>query len=237
MADDLASFSKYTGRDPVHSGELNSPARSSGARAAELQPRCSARLSMSAAPRACATRRSSEAAGQARWHCLDHPQPPGDLDAQIGKLIGTTRNTINAISRTVALEHRQHSAEGSGYPRPVLAARTRCCGCQGRKARRRTSDGRKRRSSSSATTMRGADRRAARRSAMLRPRPRLKRRKKPKRKPGSSPSAAAEAEPRGRMFSLLEQRRGRSAVAGPFLGGFRSDSARESQARLGLVVS
>ena len=44
------------------------------------------------------------------WILRNHPEIS---DAQIGRLIGTTRNTINAIRDRTPLEHPEHPAEGS----------------------------------------------------------------------------------------------------------------------------
>src|SRR5690606_4909578 len=77
MADDLAS-SKYTGRDPVHSGELTHTEIEKGQADPSYTP---------------VAKRQDKPDGIA-WIIRNHPEIS---DAQIGKLIGTTRNTINAI--------------------------------------------------------------------------------------------------------------------------------------------
>ncbi|MXP15187.1 DUF1013 domain-containing protein [Altererythrobacter confluentis] len=96
MADDLAS-SKYTGRDPVHSGELNLAEIEKG----QNDPSYS--LKMQKAPVAVSrtkgarytpvSKRQDKPDGIA-WILRNHPEVS---DAQISKLIGTTRNTIGAI--------------------------------------------------------------------------------------------------------------------------------------------
>ena len=96
MADDLAG-AKYTGRDPVHSGELNLAEIERG------QNDTAYRLKMQKAPIAVnrtkgprytpVSKRQDKPDGIA-WILRNHPEIS---DAQVGKLIGTTRNTIAAI--------------------------------------------------------------------------------------------------------------------------------------------
>ena len=96
MADDLAG-SKYTGRDPVHAGELTLAEIDKG------QSDSSYRLRMQKAPVTVnrtkgprytpVSKRQDKPDGIA-WILRNHPEIS---DAQIGKLIGTTRNTIAAI--------------------------------------------------------------------------------------------------------------------------------------------
>lgn len=96
MADDLAS-TKYTGRDPVHAGELTLAEIDRG----QADPAYS--LKMQKAPVAVGrtkgarytpvSKRQDKPDGIA-WIIRNHPE---FSDAQISKLIGTTRNTINAI--------------------------------------------------------------------------------------------------------------------------------------------
>jgi uncharacterized protein len=96
MADDLAG-SKYTGRDPVHAGEL------SLAEIAKGQEDPDYRLKMQRAPIAVnrtkgprytpVSKRQDKPDGIA-WLIRNHPEVS---DAQISRLIGTTRNTITAI--------------------------------------------------------------------------------------------------------------------------------------------
>ena len=96
MADDLAG-AKYTGRDPVHAGELTNEEIEKG------QADSSYSLKMHKAPVAVSrtkgprytpvSKRQDKPDGIA-WILRNHPEVS---DAQIGKLIGTTRNTITAI--------------------------------------------------------------------------------------------------------------------------------------------
>ena len=96
MADDLAS-SKYTGRDPVRSGELTNAEIEKG----QADP--TYRLKMHKAPVTVnrtkgprytpVSKRQDKPDGIA-WILRNHPEIS---DAAIGKLIGTTRNTIAAI--------------------------------------------------------------------------------------------------------------------------------------------
>jgi hypothetical protein len=96
MADDLAS-SKYTGRDPVRAGELTLAEIEKG----QADPNY--RLTMHKAPVAVSrtkgprytpvSKRQDKPDGIA-WILRNHPEVS---DAQISKLIGTTRNTIGAI--------------------------------------------------------------------------------------------------------------------------------------------
>jgi hypothetical protein len=96
MADDLTS-AKYTGRDPVRSGELTMPEIELG------QANTNYRLKMHKAPVSVSrtkgprytpvSKRQDKPDGIA-WILRNHPEIS---DAQIGKLIGTTRTTIAAI--------------------------------------------------------------------------------------------------------------------------------------------
>lgn len=96
MADDLAS-SKYTGRDPVHAGELTLEEINKG------QEDPSYSLVMQKAPVAVSRTKGARYTPVSKrqdkpdgisWILRNHPE---FSDAQISKLIGTTRNTINAI--------------------------------------------------------------------------------------------------------------------------------------------
>ena len=96
MADDMAG-SKYTGRDPVHVGELTQEEIEKG----QADP--SYRLQMQKAPvevtrtkgpRYTPVSKRQDKPDGIAWILRNHPEVS---DAQIGKLIGTTRNTINAI--------------------------------------------------------------------------------------------------------------------------------------------
>ncbi len=96
MADDLAG-SKYTGRDPLHSGELTLAEIERG------QDDPSYRLKMQKAPvevtrtkgpRYTPVSKRQDKPDGIAWILRNHPEI---TDAQIGKLIGTTRTTIAAI--------------------------------------------------------------------------------------------------------------------------------------------
>ena len=96
MADDLTS-AKYTGRDPLRSGELTSAEIDKG----QADPNY--RLVMQKAPVTVSrtkgarytpvSKRQDKPDGIA-WILKNHPEVS---DAQISKLIGTTRNTIGAL--------------------------------------------------------------------------------------------------------------------------------------------
>ena len=96
MADDLAS-SKYTGRDPVHSGELTHAEIERGQAdptyALKMQ-RAPVDVSRTKGPRYTPVSKRQDKPDGIAWIIRNHPEIS---DAQIGKLIGTTRNTINAI--------------------------------------------------------------------------------------------------------------------------------------------
>jgi len=96
MADDLAS-SKYTGRDPVHAGELTlaeiekgqaDPAYSLVMQKAPVE------VSRTKGPRYTPVSKRQDKPDGISWILRNHSEVS---DAQISKLIGTTRNTINAI--------------------------------------------------------------------------------------------------------------------------------------------
>jgi uncharacterized protein len=96
MADDLAS-SKYTGRDPVHSGELNHAEIERGQADATYSlkmQRAPVDVSRTKGPRYTPVSKRQDKPDGIAWIIRNHPEIS---DAQIGKLIGTTRNTINAI--------------------------------------------------------------------------------------------------------------------------------------------
>ncbi len=96
MADDLAS-SKYTGRDPVHSGELTHEEIAKGqadpSYVLQMQ-RAPVDVSRTKGPRYTPVSKRQDKPDGIAWILRNHPEIS---DAQIGKLIGTTRNTINAI--------------------------------------------------------------------------------------------------------------------------------------------
>ena len=96
MADDLAS-SKYTGRDPVHSGELSLEEIERGQADSNYRlkmQRAPVDVSRTKGPRYTPVSKRQDKPDGIAWIIRNHPEIS---DAQIGKLIGTTRNTINAI--------------------------------------------------------------------------------------------------------------------------------------------
>ena len=96
MADDLAG-AKYTGRDPVHSGELTQAEIDRGQANADYKLRMQkAPLSVSRTkgPRYTPVSKRQDKPDGIAWLLRNHPEVS---DAQISKLIGTTRNTITAI--------------------------------------------------------------------------------------------------------------------------------------------
>ncbi|MCL6249919.1 DUF1013 domain-containing protein [Altererythrobacter sp. KTW20L] len=96
MADDLAS-SKYTGRDPVHSGELTHEEIERGQADTEYRlkmQKAPVDVSRTKGPRYTPVSKRQDKPDGIAWIIRNHPEIS---DAQIGKLIGTTRNTIQAI--------------------------------------------------------------------------------------------------------------------------------------------
>lgn len=96
MADDLAS-SKYTGRDPVHSGELNHAEIERGQADPNyklVMQKAPVDVSRTKGPRYTPVSKRQDKPDGIAWIIRNHPEIS---DAQIGRLIGTTRNTINAI--------------------------------------------------------------------------------------------------------------------------------------------
>jgi hypothetical protein len=96
MADDLAS-SKYTGRDPVHSGELTHEEIEKGQADSNYRlrmHRAPVDVSRTKGPRYTPVSKRADKPDGIAWILRNHPEIS---DAQIGKLIGTTRNTINAL--------------------------------------------------------------------------------------------------------------------------------------------
>lgn len=96
MADDLAS-SKYTGRDPVRSGELTMAEIEKGqadANYALKMHKAPVTVSRTKGPRYTPVSKRQDKPDGIAWILRHHPEIS---DAQIGKLIGTTRNTIAAI--------------------------------------------------------------------------------------------------------------------------------------------
>ena len=96
MADDLAG-SKYTGRDPVHSGELTHEEIEKGQADPDYRlkmHRAPVDVSRTKGPRYTPVSKRQDKPDGIAWLLRNHPELS---DAQIGKLIGTTRNTIGAI--------------------------------------------------------------------------------------------------------------------------------------------
>ena len=96
MADDLAG-SKYTGRDPVHAGELTQEeiARGEADASYELKmQKAPVEVTRTKGPRYTPVSKRQDKPDGIAWILRSHPEIS---DAQISKLIGTTRNTITAI--------------------------------------------------------------------------------------------------------------------------------------------
>ena len=96
MADDLAG-AKYTGRDPVHSGELTQSEIERGQASPEYRLRMQKApisVSRTKGPRYTPVSKRQDKPDGIAWILRNHPEIS---DAQVGKLIGTTRNTIAAI--------------------------------------------------------------------------------------------------------------------------------------------
>ena len=96
MADDLAG-SKYTGRDPLHAGELTQDEIAKGEKDGDYRlkmQRAPVAVSRTKGPRYTPVSKRQDKPDGIAWLLRNHPEIS---DAQIGKLIGTTRNTIGAI--------------------------------------------------------------------------------------------------------------------------------------------
>ena len=96
MADDLAG-SKYTGRDPVHSGELNHEEIAKGEADSTyvlVMQKAPVEVTRTKGPRYTPVSKRQDKPDGIAWILRSHPEV---TDAQISKLIGTTRNTIGAI--------------------------------------------------------------------------------------------------------------------------------------------
>ena len=96
MADDL-SASKYTGRDPVHAGELTNEEIERGqanpAHVLKIQ-RAPVAVARTKGPRYTPVSKRQDKPDGIAWLLRNHPELS---DAQISALIGTTRNTIAGI--------------------------------------------------------------------------------------------------------------------------------------------
>ena len=96
MADDLAG-SKYTGRDPVHAGELTLAEIEKGQADPEYSlrmQRAPVAVNRTKGPRYTPVSKRQDKPDGIAWLIRNHPEV---TDAQISRLIGTTRNTITAI--------------------------------------------------------------------------------------------------------------------------------------------
>jgi hypothetical protein len=96
MADDLAA-SKYTGRDPVRAGELTMAEIEKGQADPNhslVMHKAPVNVSRTKGPRYTPVSKRQDKPDGIAWILKNHPEVS---DAQIGKLIGTTRNTISAI--------------------------------------------------------------------------------------------------------------------------------------------
>ena len=96
MADDLAG-SKYTGRDPVRAGELTMDEIEKGQADSTYSLRmhkAPVNVSRTKGPRYTPVSKRQDKPDGIAWILRHHPEIS---DAQIGKLIGTTRTTIAAI--------------------------------------------------------------------------------------------------------------------------------------------
>lgn len=96
MADDLAG-QKYTGRDPMHSGELNQAEIDKGQNNPDYRlkmQRAPISVNRTKGPRYTPVSKRQDKPDGIAWILRHHPEVS---DAQIGKLIGTTRTTISAI--------------------------------------------------------------------------------------------------------------------------------------------
>jgi uncharacterized protein len=96
MADDLAS-SKYTGRDPVRSGELTMAEIEKGQddpTYSLVMQKAPVTVSRTKGPRYTPVSKRQDKPDGILWIIKNHPEI---TDGQISKLIGTTKNTIAAI--------------------------------------------------------------------------------------------------------------------------------------------
>jgi uncharacterized protein len=96
MADDLAG-AKYTGRDPVHAGELTNEEIERGQADPNYRlkmQKAPVQVTRTKGPRYTPVSKRQDKPDGIAWIIRNHPEIS---DAQIGKLIGTTRNTIAAI--------------------------------------------------------------------------------------------------------------------------------------------
>lgn len=96
MADDLAS-SKYTGRDPIQAHELTHEELQKGEADPDYElvmQKGPDQVRRTKGPRYTPVSKRQDKPDGIAWLLRNHPELS---DGQVGKLIGTTRNTINAI--------------------------------------------------------------------------------------------------------------------------------------------
>ena len=96
MADDLAG-AKYTGRDPVRAGELTHEEIDKGQADSAYRlkiHKAPVQIQRTKGPRYTPVSKRQDKPDGIAWILRNHPEMS---DAQIGRLIGTTRNTISAI--------------------------------------------------------------------------------------------------------------------------------------------
>jgi len=96
MADDLAG-SKYTGRDPVYAGELTQAEIERGQEDSNYvlkMQKAPAEVTRTKGPRYTPVSKRQDKPDGIAWILRNHPEV---TNAQISKLIGTTRNTIGAV--------------------------------------------------------------------------------------------------------------------------------------------
>lgn len=96
MADDMTG-SKYTGRDPVHAGELAMEEIEKGQVDPDyvlIQSKGPDQVRRTKGPRYTPVSKRQDKPDGVAWLLRNHPEIS---DGQVCKLIGTTRNTINAI--------------------------------------------------------------------------------------------------------------------------------------------
>ena len=141
MADDLAG-SKYTGRDPVHAGELTLEEIEKGQADPEYSlkmHKAPVEVTRTKGPRYTPVSKRQDKPDGIAWVLRNHPEVS---DAQISKLIGTTRNTIGAIKDRSHWNIQNIQPKDPVHAGPVFAARARRSRRQGGEARRAAGRGR-----------------------------------------------------------------------------------------------
>src|SRR5690606_29157813 len=110
MADDLAG-SKYTGRDPVHAGELNHAEIENGQADPNYRlkmQKAPVEASRTKSPRYTPVSKRQDKPDGIAWILRNHPEI---TDAQIGRLNDTTRNTIYAIRNRTRFNNQNVHAD------------------------------------------------------------------------------------------------------------------------------